>query len=208
MDYLASNLKVWLSGHVVNKAAKVIDDYKNKSEISEALKEFKDAPRGVSQRYYEERIRELSNDSYLTKYEGNVSKANSGYGSDADRPSDAIIIMDLFGKYMGTKVHYSFSDTYIVTSYQAPSVLKSSNTGIYICLTRQSPTHYDIISYGKVHTILPGPNNVFYAIILFFYYVLSKNNGYLMDGNSIKQITSEIKMDEVIYKKRAQSNKY
>lgn len=197
MDILTSNLKVWLSVHVISRAAKVIDDYKNRSEITDTHKEFKDAPSGVSQKHYEDRIKKLSSGSYLTLYDGNVNK-----NSDSpDKPSDAYIIMYLFSTYFTSKVHFSFSDTYIITPYQAQSILRGENSNVYLCLTRTSPTHYDVISHGKVHTVLPGANNVFHAIILFFYYILTKNNGYLLDGNQITEITEDIKMNEILSKK-------
>lgn len=194
MDSLTSNLKPWLSVHVISKAAKVIDDYKNRNETTESLRDFRNAPQGVSQRYYEERIKNLSSGLYLAMYNGNTSNS-------LDQPSDAYIIIYLLSVYFTIKTHISFSDNYVITPYQAQNAMREPNSRIYICLTRKSPTHYDIIAQGKVHTVLPGTNNVFHAIILFFYYILNKNNGYLVEGINIKDMINDMKMTEILLKK-------
>ncbi|EGC36676.1 hypothetical protein DICPUDRAFT_77644 [Dictyostelium purpureum] len=135
--------------------------------------------------YICQRIIELSSDKFVFQEFG-----RGGQNWMDQYPTDEQLLFCLFCAYMDNKLYRDitapnpdipFSSKYI--KFQESKYLNPNSPMFSIAFKR--PLHVDILlsDYSQTIEISPGFDNLFYAIVLFFYNIIKNQNGYLEGFN-------------------------
>ncbi|KAL0491004.1 hypothetical protein AKO1_002707, partial [Acrasis kona] len=147
-----------------------------------------------NRRYLIQRISELSNDPYLTKFQWDAGgdfksspfKAPEKWDERDDLPTDTSIFMHLFRKWLDLSLpadriygKSTFSVKYYVDKGDPTLNREVLTNGTFLILQKRSPPHYVVYSKGQTYDCPAGRNNMFHAIVLFVHLIDECNKGYI-----------------------------
>ncbi|XP_074605035.1 uncharacterized protein LOC141858239 isoform X1 [Brevipalpus obovatus] len=140
----------------------------------------------IHQEYLINRLRDLSNRGCPTDFNWNRGADYKGKRWSEEWPTDAQIIMHCFCTYMNSKLpsNPNYPEAKAFTGQYFRAMKDDKNSGgkvqIHIFQTEVNPPHFNVLlKQDDIIEIPQGKNNVFYAIIVFLYFIKTKHYGFL-----------------------------
>ncbi|ESO02150.1 hypothetical protein HELRODRAFT_188596 [Helobdella robusta] len=138
-----------------------------------------------NQEYVVQRVKELNSGGGLSCFKWNGGgEMRGGRRWEEILPTDSALLMHCLCCYLDMRLpsHPTFSDGKPFTNQH---LIRASNKtgvsemkdGIYFLEGDVHPPHYDVIYNGSLYKIKRGRLNLFHAILLFFYFIKTKEHG-------------------------------
>ncbi|EFA79780.1 hypothetical protein PPL_06599 [Heterostelium album PN500] len=148
------------------------------------------------------RIKELSKDGYVFHTFGNKSNDQN----DLQQPTDEQLLFALFLAYMDEKLYKDVTAPIPDLPFSSKYIKDDNSKQVFkyvpiINITYKRPLHLDILTPQyesfKLIDISPGLQNIFFTIVLFFYYITKYNDGYI-DNMDISKLNVNIFLNSLI----------
>ncbi|ELT90600.1 hypothetical protein CAPTEDRAFT_228955 [Capitella teleta] len=139
----------------------------------------------TNQEYLVHRVKELARGGCMSSFKWNGGGSFKGKDWEEHLPSDAYIVMHLLCSYLDSRLppHPKFPDgrTFTAQHFMKTPDKPNASKKDYCCLYQSStnPPHYKVLIADDVMNPRKGRNNMFHAILLFFYRVQLKEHGML-----------------------------
>ncbi|XP_074645096.1 transmembrane protein 209-like [Tubulanus polymorphus] len=158
----------------------------------------------TNQEYLVARIKELGKGGCLTDYTWHGGMEFKGKQWAEHLPTDAAIVMHALCTYLDSRLPphpkhpdgRTFSNHHFLKTPDKPNIQKKDNLILY--QSKINPPHYKIIIGDDTWDLPKGRQNMFHAILLFFYHVITKDHGMLgrvnlgMSGINVQWIYGDL----------------